>query len=76
MDLPALTRKTVKIDISTEITAQYDGIISTMKKKMKSNYPGNNVGPHGGGNGNSNCLEMMSQLRIFTSKAKVSYHIV
>jgi hypothetical protein len=64
-----LTRSTIKVDISEDAVVEYDTIISNMKQKMKSSYSRQNNHLNGG---NSACLEMMSQLRIFSSKSKVS----
>ena len=42
-----------------------------MKMKMKSSYARNGGEGGNGPGGNSSCLEMMSQLRMFSSKSKV-----
>ena len=79
-------RTIVKIEICKDIIEEYENIIRSMKSKMnkKSFYSGqnnNNEENNSRGNsyaGNSSSLEMMSQLRIFTSKSKVNiikYHI-
>ena len=86
LDLPPLVRTIVKIEICKDIIEEYENIIRSMKSKMnkKSFYSGqnnNNEENNSRGNsyaGNSSSLEMMSQLRIFTSKSKVNiikYHI-
>ena len=70
----------MKIDISEEIKGKYEDIILSMKKKinMKSNYSRKINHNNNDGNqdfntyaGNSSSLEMMAQLRIFSSKSKV-----
>ena len=75
-------RTIVKIDISEEMKEKYDDIIRTMKSKinMKSNYArkANDTNNNDDRNhefnsyaGDSSSLEMMAQLRSFSSKSKV-----
>lgn len=83
LDLPPITRKTIKIEVEESVLDEYQNIIATMKQKVKSNYKkqyaqNNNNNNHnnemdnsGSGCRDSSCLELMSQLRMFSSKAKV-----
>ena len=66
-----MTRRTVKIEIPCNIQEEYNQIIQKMKNKMKSNYLRNRGEAGNIPGGNSSCLEMISQLRLFSSKSKV-----
>ena len=66
-----MTRRTVKIKIPCNVLAEYNQIIQKMKVKMKSSYARHGGEGGNGPGGNSSCLEMMSQLRMFSSKSKV-----
>ena len=68
MDLPPLHRKLVQLSIPQPVIDEYEGIIENMKRRSKG---GAGSGSGAASKGNSTALELMSQLRLFSSREKV-----
>ena len=65
LDIPLLTRRSVKVDVGDDDQAEYDTILADMKQQVKASHV------KGNGAKNGCALSMMSELRALVSKAKV-----
>ena len=68
LDIPLLTRRTVHVDVAAGAMAEYDALLDEMRREVKQQH----AAPGGGKMGGGSALELMSRLRVFTSKAKVT----
>jgi hypothetical protein len=66
LDIPLLTRRAVHVDVDPADMAEYDALLDDMRREVKLQHAGGKA--RGGG---ASALELMSRLRVFTSKAKV-----
>ena len=69
LDIPLLTRRAVHVDVAAADMAEYDALLDDMRREVKLQHaaPGGSKARGGG----ASALELMSRLRVFTSKAKV-----